>query len=289
MSFIEKIYDQLSLEEIICRIPSEHALNALKKRVSDLNGLKLFFNANDAGGASKSKTVKEHINTVLGQSDPKEIFSEFDQSYHTAIFGWLNDENKKKFVNEARDVMTIEFVYNISDTKSIEDMDYITDRILNASVLEPSKITTVLRSVEKNIFATLLNKVLRDQRPEARATVLSIVGKNFEEVSDHQKMIGLKAFAKLSSDSAKVNHINSLDFKLFKDLKPLERIMALDKYLDHFPPYKKIKAFDPEPSEDEMNIILFAGCFQYTDLIDSIKEKYEKITQLDKPEDETTT
>ena len=62
--------------------------------------------------------------------------------------------------------------------------------------------------------------------------------------------------------------------------------MALDRYLNYFPTYRKVKVFDPEPTEDEMNLILFAGCFQFNDLVEKIVEKYNKITKLEQNKDE---
>ena len=200
------------------------------------------------------------------------------------LFGWLNDKNKKELTAKGRDHFTIEFLFNLTSPDDHEQLNYILDKVIKDN--DVPKISSVLRKVDTEYFQNMVSKILTNDKPEIRSLVLSVAGKNSETISEHQKMIGLKAFAKLPESFAGSGYINKLDFKLFKELKPLERIMALDRYLNYFPTYRKVKVFDPEPTEDEMNLILFAGCFQFNDLVEKIVEKYNKITKLEQNKDE---
>lgn len=283
---INQAYDEMELEEVLCRLPSEFAIGSLKRRIASVNNLVEFFNARDAGGASKVPEIKNHINEVISATSIDDIFNNLDNKYHPTLFGWLNDINRDRILKDGRDKLTIEFLFNLTEADDINGMIYVLDRVLTDANPQISKITSVLNKIDVEHFQSLLNIVLKDTRPKVKSSILSIHNSsNFKTISDHQKMIALKAFAKIPSSDEGARHIKQVDFKLFQNLKPLERIMALDRYLNYFSPYRKQKVFDPEPTKDEFDSILFAGCFEFNDLVEDIVKKYNAITKDDKPDE----
>jgi len=283
--FINKIYDDMELQDVVCRLPADLAVSAIKRRITDIEQLFELFITPDGGSANKCKDMKVYANSIISNTGVDKLFETFETKHHPVLFKWLNDTNSTRLLNEGKQHLTIEFLYNLSAKDDLAGMTYVLDRTLAEPEPSVSKITTVLNSVESNIFQALLNKIIKDTRPEVRSSVLSIHNPhNGGGVSEHQKMVGLKALAKLPSSVKGSGHIMPLNFTLFQNLRPLERIMALDRYLNYFPLYKKIKCFDPKPTEQEFKDILFAGAFQYNDLTEEITKRYKAITEDDDPD-----
>jgi len=283
-SMIEQAFDDMELEEVLCRLPSKFAIGSLKRRTKDINDLKEFMSARDAGGASKVKEIVEHVNSIVTNTNIDKIFKTFSSQYHPTLFGWLNSDNKKNILENGKDGLSIEFIFNLTDSKDFNGMGYILDRVLKEPEPNVSKITAILNKIDVEIFQEIMEKVIKDNRPKVRSSILSVhndAGVN--TISDHQKMIALKAFAKIPASDTGSRYIQPIDFKLFKNLKPLERIMALDRYLSYFSLYSKRAVFDPAPSDEELDLILFAGCFEFNDIVEGIKKKYNAITKDDEP------
>ena len=284
---INQAYDEMEFEEVICRLPSEFAIGSIKRRVTDVAGLVKLFRARDGGGASKVKEIKSHVNDIIENSSIDDIFTSLTEGYHPTLFGWLNDKNRDRIIEDGKDKLTVEFVFNLTNSKDLDGMQYVLDRILSEQEPSTSKVMSVVNKIDSTQFQMLIKTVLKDERSKIRSIILSINNlHNFKTISNHQKMIALKAFAKIPSSDKSVRHIQPIDFKLFKDLKPLERIMALDRYLNYFKPTsKKQEVFDPEPTADELDSILFAGCFEFNDVVEDIKNKYSAITTESKEEE----
>lgn len=283
---IKQAYDEMGLDEVVCRLPSEFAIDSLKRRIDGIDKLKDLFEARDAGGANKCNEIKNHINEIISTTKIDDIFNEFSAEYHPTLFGWLNEINRERILKDGKDKLTIEFIFNLTKDDDLAGMSYVLNRILSENEPEIPKVISVLNKIDTEHFQELARSVIKDSRPKVRSSILSVHSRgNVDTISDHQKMIGLKAFAKIPASEESSRHIQPLDFKLFQNLKPLERIMALDRYLGYFPQYKKIKVFNPEPTEDELDSILFAGCFQFNDVVEDIMKKYNAITKDNEPND----
>ena len=286
---INQAYDEMELDEVICRLPSEFAIGSIKRRIDSVDKLPVLFKTRDAGGASKCDEIKNHINEIISSTSIDDIFSALTPAYHPTLFGWLNEINKNRLLQDGKDKLTIEFIFNLTSSNDLSGLRYILDRVLSENEPSVSKIISVLNKIDKEYFQQLIDPVIKDSRPKVKSSILSVHRKsNVETISDHQKMIALKAFAKIPASEDSSRHIQPIDFKLFQNLKPLERIMALDRYLNYFPKYHKVKVFDPEPTQDEFDSILFAGCFQFNDVVEDIVEKYNAITKDEKPNDATS-
>ena len=283
---IAQAYDEMELYEVMCRLPGEFALDAIKRRIDTPDKLMDFFTTPDVEGAKKFDPVKAHINSIIRNFTVDDMLNKIEIKFYSKLFGWLDKSNKSRFLDEGKDKLPIDFIFNLSDKKNIDEMIYVLDRILTGPV-EPtiSQITSILNRVDATCFQRLADKVLKDNRPLIRSSILSAYG-NFKLVSDHQKMIALKAFAKIPSSIDGSRHIQPIDFKLFQSLKPLERLMALDRYLNYFRSSKRV--FDPAPSREEFDAILFAGCFEFNDLVENITKKYKVITETNDRQNEST-
>lgn len=282
--FMDKIYDEMELMEVICRLPGELAIKAIKRRIPGADNLAEFFDAAAVENeTSKCGAVKNHVNSIVGKYDDIcHVLDVIGEKYHSVLHGYLNDMNKTRLVVEGADRLSVKFLFNLTDHDDADGMKKVLDKALAEQDTVPSQILSILNKSAPENCQTLINIVLKDKRPLIQSTVLSVGNEyNFKTISEHQKMIALKAFAKIPSSQEGIKGIQPLDFKLFQDLKPLERLLALDRYLSYFPVYKKRKAFNPEPSVEDFDAILFAGCFQYYDLVEGIKEKYDAITKDD--------
>lgn len=278
----------MELGEVICRLPSEFAIGSIKRRIDSVDKFKEFFKTPDAGGASKCKDIKDHMNEIVSRTSTDDIFNVLTTEYHKTLFGWLNTTNKDRIIKDGKDKLTVEFIFNLTKSNDLDGMKYILDRVLTDNDPQISKITSILNRIDKEYFQLLADPIIKDARPKVKSSILSVHNsKNFETISDHQKMIALKAFAKIPASDEGSRHIQPIDFKLFQSLKPLERIMALDRYLNYFPKHRKIKVFNPEPTKDEFDSILFAGCFQFNDVVEDIVKKYDAITKDEKQDDAT--
>jgi hypothetical protein len=281
---INQAYDEMELEEVICRLPSEFAIGSIQRRLKGIKELTDFFRTRDAGGASKVDSIKSHINNIIFNTSIEDIFKTITPEYHPTLFGWIDDKNKNRILDNGKSHLTVEFIFNLTEPNDLNGMQYILDRVLSDQDPKISKILSILDKIDSEYFQNLIETVIKDARPKIRSSILSTYGRDSKLLSDHQKMIALKAFAKIPASEKGSRHIQPIDFKLFKNLKPLERIMALDRYLNYFKKYRKQKVFDPAPTEDEFNLILFAGCFQYNDLIEDMVKRYNAITKEEDPD-----
>lgn len=280
----DRIYDQMDLREVMFRLPSEMAINAIKRRIKTADELPTMFAIQDKLSV-KVPSLKSHINDLISGVEVEDLLEKIPVENHPHLFSWLDNKNSKRILESGNEKLTIELVFNLTDAKDIGGMTKVLERILKDTEPKLSKVSSVLRKIDSQYFLQLVDLVLRDQRDYIRTAVLAIPDGNYKLLSETQKMIAVKALAKVPASCESPKAIQKIDFKLFQNLKPLERIMALDKYLDYFSKYKKIKVFDPAPTEDELNAILWAGCFEYNDLVEEIKTKYMDITENEKPKD----
>ncbi len=95
---INQAYDEMELEEVMCRLPSEFAIGSIKRRLKGIDDLPEFLKARDAGGASKVKEIQSHINHIVFSTKLDDLFKIMTPEYHRTLFGWLNDENKNKIL-----------------------------------------------------------------------------------------------------------------------------------------------------------------------------------------------
>ncbi len=288
MSFFDQAYDDMSWQEVCYRLPSELAVNALKRRITNLDTLKICFD-NLGNQPSTIKALKDHVNVVLSGAKIDDIFTTFDETYHPVLFNWMTQDNINRFKTYDPSKLGMKLLFNLTDSKDQDGLNAIMDKILAEPEFNQAHLRSVLRKADDKCVMGMLNKVVQDPRPEVRVCVLSVPGlSNKETVSDLQKIIGLKALAKCAS-SQPLKTINVLNISVFNSLRPLERLTALEKYLSYFPVYKKVAAFDPAPSEEEFQMILFAGCIEHNDKVTKLHELYKQITQMDPPNQDQNT
>lgn len=280
---IDQIYDKMSLREVMFRLPGRNAIDAIKRRIKSPDQLKEIFEVQDRM-AVRIPEIKEHINSIISTLAVDSLLDSVESEKHRFLFSWLNDENSKRIMDEGKDKLSIEFLFNLTDSKDIDGLKSILNRILSDTQPKLSKVSSVLNKIDKQHFTQLVEIILNDKRDYIKTSILATRSESFKLITEVQKMVAVKALARVPSSCESPKGIQSIDFKLFKTLKPLERIMALDKYLDYFPKYKKIKVFNPVPTEDEFNMILFAGCFEYNDLVEKLVQKYKDITENEKSE-----
>jgi len=283
MSFFDQAYDVMSWKEVCYRLPSELAVNALKRRVTNLDTLKMFFD-NVGSQPATIKDIKNHVNTLLASVSLDDIFNTFDAKYHPTLFNWMTSENTNRFKGYDPTKLGLKFLFNITGAKDQAALEAIMDKVLIEPELNLAHVRSVLSKADDSCVAPLINKISVDTRPEVRACLLSVPGSNSYKVSELQKIIGLKALAKCASSP--LGAINVLSLTAFASLRPAERMICLERYLACFPVYQKIPAFDPSPSEEELKIILFAGCIEQNDLVTRLLERYKQITKMDPPKEE---
>lgn len=282
MSFFDQAFDEMSWQEICYRLPSDLAVNALKRRITNLDTLKMFF---DNAGTQPSgvKALKEHANVILSGATLDDIFNTFDAKYHPTLFSWMTQDNIDRFKSYDPNKLGLKFLFNIADSKDQAALDAIMDKILAEQTFNQAHLRSVLRKADDKCLASLLDKIIKDARPEVRANILCVPGlTNKEMVSDLYKTLGLKALAKCTGFQP-IAAINVMSMNVFSNLKPMERLTALEKYLSYFPVYQKVKVFDPAPSDEEFQMILFAGCIEHNDKVTKLLEQYKQITEADPP------
>jgi len=285
MSFFDQAFDEMSWQEICYRLPGDLAVDALKRRITNLDTLKMFFD--NAGTQPASvKSLKEHVNTILSSATLDDIFNTFDSKYHPTLFSWMSPDNVNRFKGYDPTKLGIKFLFNITDSKDQVALEAIMDKILADQDFNQAHLRSVLRKTDDKCLAPLLDKIIKDARPEVRANILCIPGlTNKEMVSDLYKTLGLKALAKCASFQP-ISAINVMSMTIFGNLKPMERLTALEKYLSYFPVFQKVKVFEPAPSDEEFQMILFAGCIEHNDKVTKLLEKYKQITEMDPPANE---
>lgn len=283
MSLFDAAYDAMTYEEVSYRLPGELAVKALKRRILNLDTLLSFFAA-CGSNPSNIPELKQHINTLLNSYSALDILAKFEEKYHPTLFGWSDDANRERLKNDAHDKLTIKQLFNMTKDSDVAGLTDILERILKDPELKISQVSSVLRKADLKAFQPLLNRIVRDTRPEVRACVLSIGDPNkCKAISNNLRMVGLKSLAK---STAEVKCMDMLDFTLIAALKASERLTVLKKYLGLFPLYHKHQVFERPPTEEELDLTLFAGCIEQNDLVIELKDLYSKITKEDQPADE---
>jgi hypothetical protein len=284
MSFFDQAYDEMSWQEICYRLPSELSISALKRRINNLDTIKMFFD-NVGAQPSSVKSLKKHVNEILATESPQDILNTFNSNYEKVLFSWLDPNNTKRIKEHDVSKLSTKFLFNITDSDNREGLKLIMDRMLNEDPVNQAHLRSVLNKASDKNFTTLVDSVLKDSRPEVRVCALGVSGlSNREMLSDHQKSMALKAMAKCTSDRP-IGSIMVLNIDVFANLKPMERLIALYRYLSYFPRYEKVPAFDPVPTQSEFDMILFAGCIEHNDMVNKINTIYKQITEEDPPSD----
>jgi hypothetical protein len=280
MSFFDEAYDAMTLDEISYRLPSELAVNALKRRLDNLPTL-LDFIKTIGTQPSYVKELKDHINGIISNEKVADIVQVFDTTLQPSLFGWLNEENKNRIKDEGRASLDKKFVFNLAGEEDLEDLKYVLEETLKEPTANTPHIRAVLDKANYKIFPQLMNIIVGDTRPEVRETILGVRDpQNNSLISDYQRTAALKAFVKSNN---RLPYINKQNFKSFTALKPKERLDALNKYLGYFPSFRQLEVFDPMPTQEEFDMILFAGCLEYNDLVVKLSHKYKEITQESAP------
>ena len=278
MSIFDAAYDEMSLSEVCYRLPGELAVRSLKRRIDNLPTL-LDFIKTIGTQPNFVPELKTHINGIISNEAVADIIATFDKSLHSSLFGWLDDSNKARIKNEGRASLDVKLLFNLADEKDLDDLKYVLDSVLKDPTLRTSQIHSVLNKAEHKIFPQLMDMVAADPRPEVKECILAVRSNN-DLISDHQRTVALKAFVKSTN---RLPYLNKQNFKSFSALKPKERLDALNKYFNYFPSYRQIEIFEPSPTQEEFDMIVFAGCLEYNDLVVSLSSRYKQITQEEAP------
>ena len=283
MSFFDSAYDAMSWNEVCYRLPSELSVNALKRRVTNLDTMVMFFDNVGGQGAINVKPLKDHVNELIAATSLDDLFAAFGEDKQPVLFNWMTAANKERFKSYDKSKLSLKFLFNLTNSKDAETLTAIMDKVLGEAELNTGHVRAVLSKTDDSIVAPLLSKLAVDKRPEVRAMLLSVPGSNADKVSEMQKVIGLKALAKCATSP--ITAVNMLSMGAFANLRPKERLVALERYLDCFPLYHKMAAFSPAPLEEELKMLLFAGCIEQNDLVVKLMERYKQITEAEEPEE----
>jgi len=251
MSFFEQAFDAMTMGEIICRLP----------------------------GLSKLESIRSHINQVLSGESVDDILETFEENTHPKLFQWMSSDNSLRVKDEGIDKIDVKFTFNLTKSDDLDGLGDVLNIVLAEDSADAPKIQAVLEKATADVFNNLINKVLKDERELVRAIPICLSYRQRKNLTDHQKLISLKAYA----SSMPGRTIDVLDFKLFSQLRAGERYSVLSTYLGQFPSYRKYKCFDPMPSETEFDVLLFAGSIDDHELIGAIRKKFEAVTKLDPP------
>lgn len=279
MSIFDQAYDKMSWKDVCCRLPGNLAVEALKRRATNLETIKMFVK-NINSSAMKVNTLKSHINNILSNYTVNEILDTFDDPKdYPILFNWISNKNIERIKNQGYDKLDIKLAFNLTNSDDITGMSKILDKILAEPKVKQSHINAILRKADSICMPSILDKIIKDSRPEVRCCLLAIPGlTNNKMVSNHQKVIGLKAFSKCA-DSMPLAMINKLPISVFSALKVKERMIAMEKYLNYFPENHEISIFVPKVSDEEFNAVMFAGCIGEYEKFEKISDKYNKITK----------
>ncbi len=271
MTNVEQVFEKMSLKQIVCRLPGKHATEAFKKRINKVNKLADFLKAANRQTQSL-KNIKEHINNVINDSNINELLKSMDSKHYSTLYGWLDQSNRNRFLKEGKGKLSIEFLFNLTDSSDLEGMKDIFQLILSKEQPKLSQITSVLNKINYKNVEDLIKLINKDN---LYSSLLFISNKtNFDQISD---ILKIKAVLSLKPNQNEYpTYIQSLNLNLFKTLNPIQRLNALDAYLSYFPKSMQIIVFNPESTIEEFNL-LFKDCSEFSDLKLKIIDTYHKI------------
>lgn len=282
MSIFDQAYDQMTWRELTCRLPAELAVKAVKRRVNTLDDLKEFM-GNCKADVVKNKDINCHVNGLIRNHEVDDILEAFpDEHHHKVLFAWLDADNSNRIKSNSIDTIDIKLAFNLTKGSDAEGLNTVLDRVLEDDSPKPSFVQSVLEKADADIFLPLVDKALRDSRPEVRAVPICLRNQRRRKLTDHQQLISLKAYVKSNSSRS----LGVLDYKLFSGLRVDERYGLMKRYLESFPRFRKLNCFDPMPTDSEFDFLLFAGSIDYNDEMQYLKQLYEEITQMDPPLDD---
>jgi hypothetical protein len=312
MSIFDKAYDEMTMTQICSRLPGELAVRALRRRILNLDTLFSFVEVNGISNTN-IKELKNHINDIFANSSLDDIFNTFKQDLHPTLFQWLNADNTKRIKTDAKDKLTTTFRFNLTDSDDVVELSDILEKVLSEDIqnivpiIDPNcadctamgnvcgvhcppigensskRIRAILEKANTAVFQTLADRVLSDKRAEVRASVLGLFNsKNNRSLTDNQNIIALKAFAKMA-DTSSLRAIKTLNYRVFTELRPLERLTALQRYLGYFPEYRKLLVFEPMPSLEEFKFLLFSCTVEHYEKVQALINQFRNITELDPP------
>lgn len=282
-SAFDQAYDEMALDEVICRLPGELAIRAMERRIKTPKDVVEFFKY-VTKDVKNVEDLSVHINSILYNTPVKDIVAEVGEEFHLMLFTWMNKMNLDRFKNEGKNYLPIKLLFNMAKEDDIDILESVLDRILSEQIVKRSAILSVLDKINHKHFYKILETVIKDKRPIVKSCVLSVTSsKNKKLITDNYKLIGLKALVQIPKEERNIGYINKINFDLFTQLKPLERLTALEIYFTFFPKFQKVHPFDPMPSAEEFDAILFAGCCQHYDLVAGLHATYKDITENTAP------
>lgn len=281
-SIFDQAYDEMTLDEVIYRLPGELAVSAFKRRVKTAEDILEILKVSESKSAASELSVREHINDIIANM-PIEDLVKVDEKYHPRMFKWLNKSNTDRIKEYGVDYISTKLLFNITDPDEHTVWEALLQKTINASPINKTYIARIAEKIDSDYFGSILNIILSNSRPEVRSAVLQIQARpNVSYITEQQLILGLKAYAKCTP-SETYEAIRLLDWEWLKQLKAQERFFVIKNYLTHMPEFQKLKVFKNQPSFDEFKNYIFPASIQFNEEFNQLLERYSKVTQEDAP------
>lgn len=289
MSIFDKAYDEMTMFQVCSRLPGELAISAVKRRILNINSV-LSFVTSCGNDVIKVKEVFDHVNNVIANSEVDETLDVFKDS-QPLLFAWLNDSNSKRIKSVGIDKLSTKFRFNLASSSDEQELIGILNKVIVedsvSAEFNSSRIRSVLGKADTEVFQKLADIVLSSDRPDIRETLLGVSNyANTKTLTNNQLIIALKAFANNTNKSS-MGSIGMLDYRLFSELRPMERLNALERYMQGIPKYHKLSLFSPMPTIEEFKYSLFSCSVEHYDRVNNLVNTFMDITSLDPPVNDT--
>ena len=156
MGFFDQAYDEMSWKEVCYRLPSELAISALKRRITNLDTLRMFFD-NLGSQPSSIKDLKDHVNSILSGESLDDIFAMFEEKYHPTLFTWMTQDNITRFKSYDPTKLSLKFLFNVTDSKDQAGLEAIFDKIIAEQEVNQNQLRSVLRKTDDKCLPPLLD------------------------------------------------------------------------------------------------------------------------------------
>lgn len=272
MSFFDKMFDDMSNNELVCRLPGELAFKALKRKVTNLESMFKFVMVSNT--IINIIEVKNYFNDIIANNSIDDALEVFKDK-HALLFSICNEQNRKRLKDSDNSKKDYKLLFNCSNAKDADELHKALLLVLESEEIKQSAIISILHKADQSVIPRLVNVITKDKRPEVRCSLLYLGSVAKRRMLD--SAITLMALKALGQSSIVSHGIDKQKFSVFCDLQPEHRIPALKAYLNLFVQLKPTNPFDDFPTEEMINIALFAGAIDNVCVAEEIKKLYDEI------------